>query len=248
MVQTYKRPPITEAVIHLVFGSALSDGDLEKANHNFARLYPRHQPVRNVGVELVMDANPDLRPIARFPKDERGHRCSSDDETQIFLIWPSSVIFSQLAPYPGWEEYFNRFVRDWTLWKRIIGYREITRVGVRYINRIDVPITGPVVEHEDFLKMYPSVPKDLAPAVLSYGIQIQIPYPEIEGRITINSASVPSPLLGYSSFLFDQDLAKEINPPQKDEDIYKLLNDVHKKKNAIFEACITDRARELFNT
>jgi len=48
--------------------------------------------------------------------------------------------------------------------------------------------------------------------------------------------------------MFDQDLYKENNIPQNDDGLYNLLNQIHVKKNAVFEACITDRARELFNT
>jgi uncharacterized protein (TIGR04255 family) len=58
---------------------------------------------------------------------------------------------------------------------------------------------------------------------------------------------VPAPLLGHSSFVLDQDLHTEINLPQSDDALYILLNQIHVKKNAVFEACITDRARELFN-
>ena len=164
------------------------------------------------------------------------------------IIWANSIIISQLSPYPGWDEFFGRFTRDWGLWKEALGYKKITRVGVRYINRIDVPVTGPVVNYEEFLTIYPRFPSELTAAVTSYGIQVQIPYPEIEGKIIINSASVPSPLLNYASFMFDQDLVKEANIPQNDDGLYKLLIEIHAKKNAVFETCITERARELFNS
>jgi uncharacterized protein (TIGR04255 family) len=167
--------------------------------------------------------------------------------TQIVILWPTSFVFSQLAPYPGWDDFFERFVRDWALWKKAVSYHKISRVGVRYINRIDIPITGDVIHYEEFLNVYPRIPDEVGP-VFTYGIQTQAPCPEIDGRITINSASVPSPLLGYSSFIFDQDIYKETNIPQTDESLYKLLNQIHVKKNAVFEACITDRARELFNS
>jgi len=178
--------------------------------------------------------------------NEIGHRRSSDDQTQIVILWPRSFVFSQLAPYPGWDVFFAPFVRDWTLWKKTVGYRKVSRVGVRYINRIDIPITSDLTHYEEFLNLYPRFPDELGP-VLAYGIQTQFPYPEIDGRITINSASVPSPLLGYSSFIFDQDIYKENDIPQTEEGLHKLLNDIHLKKNTIFEACITDRARERFN-
>jgi uncharacterized protein (TIGR04255 family) len=245
--QPYKRPPITEAVIAISFGVAMDSRDIEKVDSSFARLYPQHQDTRSLNVELVMPPRPNLTPDTNIRKDEIGHRRSSDDQTQIVIVWPTSLVFSQLAQYPGWDEFFARFVRDWAIFKKAVGYQRISRIGVRYINRIDIPITGNLTYYEDFLNIYPRLPKELGP-VFAYGIQAQVPYPEIEGRITLNSASVPSPLLDHASFIFDQDIYKDSNVPQNEEGLYSLLNQIHVKKNAIFEACITDRARELFNT
>lgn len=244
--QPYKRPPITEAVIAVTFGDETDPRDLDKANGNFGRFYPHHQDVRNVNVRVFVPPRSGSGPDTTLHKDEMGHRRTSGDQTQIVILWPSLLLFSQLAPYPGWDDFFGRFCRDWELWKRVVGYRKISRVGVRYINRIDIPITGNVTHYEEVLKLYPHIPYELG-SISAYGIQTQMPYAEIYGGITINSASMPSPLLNHSSFIFDQDIYTENNIPQNEDGLYKLLNQIHVKKNEVFEACIADRARELFN-
>jgi uncharacterized protein (TIGR04255 family) len=246
--QPYKRPPITEAVIALAFSEAIEPRDLAKADGNFTKLYPHHQDTRNLDLQVLMPPpRPEIAPDTTIRKDEMGHRRSSNDQTQIVILWPTTFVFSQLAPYPGWDDFFERFVRDWGLWRKVVGYRKISRVGVRYINRIDIPIMGDVIRYEEFLNLYPQIPDELGP-VFAYGIQTQLACPEIDGRITINSASVPSPMLGYASLMFDQDIYKETNIPQTENGLYELLNQIHIKKNAVFEASITDRARELFNS
>jgi hypothetical protein len=53
--QPYKRPPITEAVIALTFAEPVEARDLEKADSNFARLYPLEQVARNVAVHIEPD-------------------------------------------------------------------------------------------------------------------------------------------------------------------------------------------------
>jgi uncharacterized protein (TIGR04255 family) len=246
LAQPYKRPPITEAVIHITFGTAASAADLDKVNRNLIDFYPQYQPTRNVNLEFAVPPDVAAAPSARLKNNVSGHRRSSDDESKIIVLWPTSIIFSQLAPYPGWQEFFGRFVRDWTLWKKILGYRTIVRVGVRYINRIDIPITGPEITYEKYLNVYPHLPNDMS-KVFAYGVQVQLPFPEIEGKIVVNSSTVPSPMLNMASFLLDQDLFKDNDCPQNDEGVYKLLEEIHVKKNAVFEACITDRAKELFN-
>jgi uncharacterized protein (TIGR04255 family) len=160
-------------------------------------------------------------------------------------VWPAAFVFSQLALYPGWDVFFDRFSRDWVVWKRTLGYRKITRIGVRYINRIDIPETLPVVPYEDYLNIYPHIPAAFG-ELSSYSVAVQLSLNDIGCILTLNSSSLPSPLLGHGAFLVDQDIVKEADPPQNDVELYALLNQIREKKNEIFEACIKPRARELF--
>jgi uncharacterized protein (TIGR04255 family) len=243
--QPYKQPPITEAVIELRFATPMETGEIEKVSAALKSLYPLQQPIRGVGVHLNLPPGRDGATTAQ-PIETHGNRLSTADQTQIALVWPAQFIFSQLAPYPGWGVFFERFCRDWALWKRTLSYRKITRIGVRYINRIDIlATTTPIIEQEEYLNIYPHLPAKLDP-VTSYSVVAQLPIRDIGCILTLNSSSAPSPLLGHAAFIVDQDIAIERDPPQKDEDIYALLSQIRVKKNEIFEACITPRARELF--
>jgi len=241
---SYPNAPITEAVIEIKFTTPLDSTDVDKVSDKFSSDYPQHQNVQAFNVNLTLPGSQPDAPTAEFDRAV-GHRRASVDMTELLLIWRSAFVISQLAPYPGWDSFLQRFVRDWTAWKRVMGFREISRIGVRYVNRIDIPVSGPIVEHEMFLNVYPKVPDIFGPFG-AYAVQAVLPIGEIGCKLTLNSAAVPSPILDHASFLFDQDIAKEIDPPQSDEAIYDLLNKIRVQKNKVFEACITDRARELF--
>jgi uncharacterized protein (TIGR04255 family) len=245
--QPYKRPPITEAVIELRFATALDARDLEKASSSLASIYPDQQSIQNlVGVQLGLESGLDNQALPQMLiNQQNGYRRLSTDSSELVSLFPESFAVAQLAPYPGWPVFFGRFIRDWKILKNTTGYRKISRVGVRYINRIDVPISGEVVEHEDYLYVYPMLPAVLGP-VTAYGLQAQLPIADLGCKLTINSSSVPSPLLGHMSFLLDIDTARDEDAPQNDEGVCELLNQIRDKKNQIFEACISDRARELF--
>lgn len=245
--QCYRKPPITEAVIEIRFAESIDAARLQKANADFALDYPVEQRLRNVGFELRVPRGHDDQPTAQLGQDEAGYRRASSDLSQIVLLWPASFALAQLAPYPGWDVFFGRFVREWATGKRASGYRKIARVGVRFINRLDVPLIGAVTEESHYLNVYPKLPDTLG-SVLAYGIQAQLPLADVGCNLLLNSSSMPSPLLGHGSFLLDLDIFKEIEPPQKDDDIYDLLNAIRRKKNEVFEACVTNRARELFQT
>lgn len=243
--QPYKRPPITEAVIEVRFAEPIEFGDVAKVSADFKALYQHEEIVKNLSVQLDISAQHKNIPPAQITNQQAGYRLTSLDQTKILLLMPLTFAISQLAPYPGWVEFFSRFVRNWQMWKKAVAYRKISRIGVRYINRIDIPVSGPVIEEEDFIEVYPHLPDVLGP-MRAYGVQTQLPILEIGCNLTLNSSLIQSPLLGHVSIVLDQDIAKEVEVPQNDEAMYKLLNEIRVKKNSVFEACMTDRARELF--
>ena len=244
--QPYHRPPITEAVIEIRFSTPVDQTSLDKVNSDFASSYPLQQTVRNLEVAFGVPPKIEDSPTAQV-NQAVGRRRSSEDLSEIIVLWPLAFEMAQLAPYPGWRDFFERFDRDWNIWKRNIGYRKIGRIGVRFINRIDIPLIGTVIEESDYLRVYPKLPESLGP-MTTYGLQAQLPPDDKGFKVTLNSASVPSPLLNHGSLILDQDVAVEINVPQNDQEIYTLLDQIRAKKNAVFEDCVTPRARELFQS
>jgi uncharacterized protein (TIGR04255 family) len=244
--QPYKKPPITEAVIEMRFAETFDLSELDKAARQLKSVYSHEEHIRNVASFALQV--PPAGPVQTTVNEQLGRRMSSDDLTQLVILWPSNFVVSQLAPYPGWEDFFERFSRDWTLWKRAMGYHKVARVGVRFINRIDVPAASPhtaATYEADYINVYPKLPASLHP-VTSYAVQAQVALHDIECGLTINSGAVPSPLIGYKSYLLDFDIYKEPDPPQNDEGIYDLLNRIRVKKNQVFEECVTDLTKELF--
>lgn len=244
--QPYSHPPITEAVIEIRFAEAVSDRLLLSVSHALAPRYPGQQILRDMQVQVnVADAA--RPPTAQWAAESQAYRRASPSEAELAIVAPTSLIVSQLPDYPGWEVFFDRFKQDWSLWKREVGYQKIVRVGVRYINRLDLPADGPVVDHEHYVNLFARTPDELGPATL-YGVQAIFRSESVDGLITINSGIVPSPLEGHLSIMFDIDVGGDRDLPQRDEGLLSLLQEFRIEKNRVFEACITDRARELFGT
>jgi uncharacterized protein (TIGR04255 family) len=243
--QAYKRPPITEAVIGIQFAAPVADDNLRRVSARFKALYPGEQEVKSlVGVHVV--TQPGSKPPLASAQETTGHRRASDDATEILLFLPDQLIVSQLAPYPGWETFFPRFMRDWTLWKREVGYLKLNRLGVRYINRIDLPVTQDYIEQEEYVNIYVQLPQILGPTA-SYSAQAVLPLKDTNSQLVINTGVVPSPLLNHVSILVDIDIGRIQDVPQRDEELFELLPRLRDAKNMVFETCITDRARELFS-
>lgn len=242
----YNYPPVTEAVIGINFAEKLSKALLQSVSDSLSKNYPIHQPLQNINVKLDLSHLADKDP-KNFTEVTEVHRRSSQDMTELALALPNSFVVSQLAPYPSWAIFSKRFMRDWKHVKRTLGYREINRIGVRYINRIDIPTTGSLVHHGQYLNVFPQVPEMLSP-LTAWAAQTTSYFQDINCKLTLNSGVVESPILNHRSFLLDLDIAREFDVPQNDKNIFALLEAMRLKKNQVFEACISQRARdEIFN-
>lgn len=244
----YPKPPITEAIIGIDFTSPIQFDDLNVISSKFKIDYPNIENIQSLDVDvnppnnqntLVNNNHIHLNAIG-------GLRLSSPDVSRLMLIWPKTLTISQLAPYQGWDDLFKRFESNWKTWKRTFGFREISRIGLRYINRIDIPVDNDVVLHEEYINIYPRVPSGEWP-LHNYALQMISPIKDTAIMCQINSAIVDSPLLNHLSIIFDLDLSISENVPQSDDELLKVLNLMRIHKNKIFESVITEKTRKLFN-
>jgi uncharacterized protein (TIGR04255 family) len=162
---------------------------------------------------------------------------------EMAILMPDSFTVAQLAPYSGWDVFFSRFQRDFAAHRKYGTHRLISRVGMRYINRVDIPITGNMVEHEQFINFYPHVP-DVFGAMVGFSMQVQFPLESFGGQTNISTMPVAPVTLGHASFLVDIDVYKFITSPITDDALFDLLCQMRGEKNRIFESCVTQRARE----
>ena len=243
--QSYKQPPITEAVIEMRFARISDQSKFKKAIKKLNNNYEALQELNNQGIKVDISS-----PVQTKPTIKRtthiSYRFSSSNMTQLLSLTESSFAVSQLAPYDGWDEFLARFTRDWKVWGKVVGFTEIKRIGVRYINRLDIPISGSTLDLKKFVKIYPETPGVLG-ANLTYTVQAQFPIVELQSLLKINSTILPSPLTGFTSIVIDQDISKEADLPKSEDSLIRFLNEIRTKKNEIFESCITDNARKLFN-
>lgn len=242
----YNQPPITEAVIQIVFKQQIDKSKIDKFIKKLKSIYDDYQEstVYALNIDINKDGGSETKTETT---PELVHRFLSTDVTQQFILNDSSILVSQLAPYSGWDDFFDRFIRDWTLWKKYMDFSEIKQVGVRYINRLDIEVSDSTIDFSEYVNAYPTMPDILDPQ-LSYAMQAKVPMNELKSILNFNSAIVESPLLNHMSLIIDQDIIKIFEVPQKDEAIYEYLNKARLIKNKVFESCITNKARELFNT
>ena len=241
----YLRPPVLEAVIGITFAQPLDDKTLARADQRIGTHYPAHEGLNNTSVSVSLNMGEDRRMVAAPGESTtvHGHKRMSPGMDELAILMPNSLTVSQLAPYPGWDTFVARFKRDFHGYMGRQKTRQLSRVGVRNINRIDIPVSGDIVQHEQYLNFYPRVPDAMGP-IVAYGMQVSFAIREIDGQATLRTTPVASPTLGHASFILDIDVYTTSNLPMNEAALYQLLQHMRVAKNRVFEECITKRARQ----
>ncbi|MGH8548361.1 MAG: TIGR04255 family protein [Methylococcales bacterium] len=242
--KTYQRPPITESVIELRMNSKVTMTEQKKVVQRLKMKYPHVQEQKEVNVNIDQIPTGGYVTISGQPQ---GFRLTSNDQTEIVLLSPTSVVSARLAPYLGWEVFSGEARLVWKIWKRYIKGRSVARIGVRYVNRIDIPSNGrDKIRIEDYLTFYPKAPEISASPMQSYLIQVTVSTYNHLWTASITSTKVPPPLLEHISFLLDIDVFRTQEIPIKDDELWTVINEARDIKNSIFQRCITPESERLF--
>lgn len=245
MPQYYSRAPIIEAVIELRFERPIQASLLERVSDALGRYYPNLQEFAQFQVQV--GPQPDGGAPVRTSSPDKVWRRSAHDEQHVAMVGPNAFGVSQLAPYEGWDAYFGRFRRDWEIWTEKAGRPKITRVGLRYINRIDIPAEAEGLVHQnEYVQFLINAPPGLGPTN-GYAVNAIFRAPKSPCTVVINTGMASFQMVpGFASVNLDIDLAAERDLPPNDSGLFALLEEMRDDKNFIFEECITDRARAIF--
>jgi len=238
----YPHAPITEAVIDIQCRSATSVeglGDVNAGETSYAT-------VEKIFAAMgQMTVGPDASAVATASAETIGFMFRSGDGMHIYQARTNGFTFSRLAEYTSWEEVSAEARRLWNKYRAVATPTGITRIALRYVNRLDIPL--PVKDFSRFLRTAPQLSTDLPQVLTSYFMQLQLPMPSIQGACIINQTIIEPPAKPDTvSVVLDIDVFRSADLPKYEEQLWEQLQQLRHEKNRIFEACLTDEARRLF--
>ncbi len=241
--QHYTKPSITEALIDLrvELPADVALASLREMHRSFELDYPTVEEMF-VG-QAKFQGHPS--PTASASQSNVGYRFSSTDQKRILQVRLDGFTFSQLEPYETWEVLRDEAKRLWNIYRSTTQPKIIRRVAVRYINRLDLPLTSGSLDFKDYLQTAPEISPHLPQGLSDYFMQLQIPQQDLQASLVLNEATLPQAQSDIISVLLDIDLFSEVEFPTDSDAMWNLLEKFHDRKNKVFEACITDKTREL---
>ena len=239
----YAKAPIIEAICDFVV--EMPDNfkfDIKKISASLKREYEEKQEI-NIQKLQVHAGNSESS--LSSSKELLGHSFVSKNKKYILQIKKNGFTFSQLGEYENWKTFSTKAKLLWALYVKTFSPKKVTRVALRYINRIDIPQTE-MINLEDYFETYPRVLKNNKSSISNFFMQVQIPQTK-EGGFAVLNQAVTSPIsIGYVSIILDIDVfdIKEFTPASKS--LWQRVDNLREQKNNLFEESITDKTKELF--
>lgn len=184
-------------------------------------------------------------PISASAETVDGYIFTSIDGKQLFQARIDGFTFNKLKPYDKWETFRDEAIRLWQLYKGVVS-PEITRVALRFINKVEIPLSPQeTLDFDDYLTAGPVVPQGLPQGMGSFLTRIVIHDPDIDAAAIITQAFEQIVDTKFVPIIFDIDVFKQ-REVMGEEEAWQALEKLRHFKNKIFFESITEKAKELF--
>lgn len=237
----YVSPPIVEAVVQVNFAELVDLGEIVR----FADRLPKEFSSRNdrfdisAQVEVASgEMKTDIKKVGLELRDVEGGR--------VAVVQQNYVIFSQLAPYPGWEKFSEWIIDLIGRLQQIVGSRKLSRVGMRFVNRVDVPFTDGLAHTEQYIKIEPSRFDFGGHHYTKFLVSFSRDVDESEYCFNVSCGSTESIVPNSVGVVLDIDAYSLVERPLSAKFAPVWLGDLRNLKNSVFEEAITDKARSMF--
>lgn len=237
--------PAVEAVIHwrARISQPWEQSEIQRRLAEVLKDYPESAPQRILEFEAVLA--PDRSPLQSQRDHWQGLRLTSTDGLQVAQFLRDGLVFSRLRPYTDWASFSSEAVRLWRIFVELGAPKEIERLGVRFINRVEL------TEPDDFRQLLAKPPDCLEPIGLPLNGFLYQSTHEVPGfpfRINVVRAiQPPNPADGLRhSLIVDIDVLTTTPLECRDEVVQDHLTKMRWLKDKAFFNLFSKSAIKLF--
>ncbi len=177
-----------------------------------------------------------------------GYKLETPDRSQLVIIQPGFLSAIQRPPYTSWEALSGLAHEQWDILKKVRSYSRLAKVSTRFINRIDIPATKDhVLDLPQYLVAGLSLPEFAQrKSLTNFYVNCALLDEDTKFTNVLQLAVTPSPLIDHLSFVIDIDISSNFPVPMRDDELWEFIGGLRDRKNQLFESCITDHTRALF--
>lgn len=242
-IARYRRPPIVEALvdIHVAFAGepqlAAKTAMLDESSS-----YALRQPMVTTSWRMsasATDVEPGEQTLIGFRYDDKA-------AGRVVLVRFNGFTFSQQHPYPenGWADWTVEARRLWSKYANSFRDAVVTRLAVRYINRIVVDSDA---KHSDHFLVGPRLPMDFG-EYRNFLVRTEL---DVGGQIGATVVLTHAELQAEAGdrgrpFLLDLDISCSASEEISSPIVWDRLEQLHSLVAPIFEGSVTENTRRMY--
>lgn len=241
MGKKYRNPPIIEAICEFRLTQD-TDWDLTVPGLFYERVkefFPDREQRVVQEVELTQEPQGFQQ---RIRASERILLFAQDRKTLIQL-GPRLLVINVLKPYQTWQAFKFNIEKAWSSLRDVVEVSGVERIGLRYINRIEFPNKN--VELEDYFEFFPFIGKRLPQQIASFIVGVEFSYNAERDRCRVQLAQAVGDET-KSAVILDIDYFLTHPRAVEVSEVMKWIEEAHCRVEEIFEGCITDKLRAMF--
>jgi len=246
---SYRKPPVHEALIDIRIDPISADHlqRLEDLHKKLIKEYPNKKVRRRFSGTVQIEATT----VVRLPVESGilGYWFQSQDQRRLVQVRLDGFTYNRIKPdpheeWPGWNKMRDEAKEAWKLYAEALNLSEFTRLAVRYINTIAIPVSP--IELYDYFTAPPRIPPDLPyQDMLDFSSSVTISFPAHKAIAVVKHAPAPQPYPGTISVILDIDVFRNERATLSTFPMWETLDQLRDLKNEIFEASLLPRTKEL---
>jgi uncharacterized protein (TIGR04255 family) len=233
------KAPIVEAVIDIRVVPSVKWDEISLQSDLKRRLpdFPKVETLRQARYQLPIGKqnNPIVEDLGCV-----GFKCQSIDNLHIAQFTKEAFVFSRLKPYENWEQLSGEALRLLVVYCELLKPKEVTRVGLRFINRI--AIKPAKIELADYYKYPPEPVKELDWTLTGYLHHDVMQVPET--AYMVNLIKTVQNIPGERGLILDIDVFMGNRFEYNESSLKRFLEEMRWVKNKIFFSSLTEKIIE----
>ena len=241
--RSYRNPPVVEALCEIYFAESSWDDTVPGAFYERIRArFPRKQRREIQEAKITMGPETSSAGVQRLPP---WMQFLTEDGSLMIQIAENLVVVNQLLPYRHFENWEPVIYETLNVYNEVALPEKIIRIGLRYINRIEIP--GTIIAMEDYFTIYPNLPRFFGNRHGAFLVRVEVPQAELGHTALITFGPADTPQTAGETQAFMLDLYDRVSRPLEpnEAELKKQVRAAHDNVVMAFEGSITDQLRDL---
>jgi uncharacterized protein (TIGR04255 family) len=246
MGKKYAKPPLVEAVCEFRV-SEDTKWDLTVAGLLYEQVRDSF-PIREQRLVQNIEIRQSHEGVQQQTKTEERVFFFNNERSAFIQVGARLLAVNCLKPYPEWDKFREYINQGFSALKETIDIKGVNRVGLRYINRIDIPHepTSRTVNLDTYFDYRPFLGERLPQQMLSLVMGVSLPFEEGRDHCRILLTGTVPELPNHQAFTLDLDYASIPTLTVPTGEIDQWIDTAHHNLETVFEGCINEPLRELF--